>query len=268
MKKYLALIGLVALAMGCAISEYPVITDNNGTGDFVVNTNGKALIMEDYYYRTILCWTDGDCEEIFSMIDQKFDGTAKITSYANVTSLYGPIYFFDNQYCNPDWTGCAVMTSNDSKNGIFFDEYTTNPQCQGYRSFSTVLAYNVRMAECGRSLVANAGMDAVGTWANAAVMVPDGYQFTVNRGNTEIVGIDDLGNRFPVGIYGSASTTLVPGKGFKARYSPNMAPTVHNVLRLSDQYGVSQWEVTFLGHSLTFDATPYTENVLRKLREY
>ena len=46
MKKlfYLAFVAVVALSFGCAITNYPVITDNEDDGNFVVNTAGQSSI--------------------------------------------------------------------------------------------------------------------------------------------------------------------------------------------------------------------------------
>ena len=63
MKKlfYLGFCVMLSLGVGCAITNYELITDNdqvsNGQGSGVVNTNGKAHIRESSQIGTIrLAW--------------------------------------------------------------------------------------------------------------------------------------------------------------------------------------------------------------------
>ena len=98
MKKliYVAFCLVLAMGVGCAITNYDVITDNDqgsgsGAPNSVVNTNGKAKITPSAQIAT--SYSDGN-DELFSMIDQKGDGTATITTYNNFSTGGIEISFF------------------------------------------------------------------------------------------------------------------------------------------------------------------------------
>lgn len=142
MKKllYLGFCLVLAMGVGCAITDYPVITDFY-TGE-VINTNGKALIANDSQIATI--WADG-ADNLFTMIDQKANGDGTLNTYNYYTT--DGTYFIDFDYCSPDWNGCAVATAENG--GDMFD-YTWNPNCRGARSLSLLLGA-LRYGECGRA---------------------------------------------------------------------------------------------------------------------
>ena len=131
MKKvlYLGFCLVLAMGVGCAITNYSLITDNdqvsNGQGSGVVNTNGKAK-MTSQQVATI--WPDGS-DELFSFIDQKADGTAVITTYNNFSTGGDPTFHSD-LYCNTAWNGCAIWTAPDDNVGDIFDG-TFNANCAG-----------------------------------------------------------------------------------------------------------------------------------------
>ncbi len=149
---YGALSVAVAVGLGCAITEYPIITDNDqtstGQGSGVVNTNGKAKLFPSPFGIVVTNWADGT-DQLFSHIDQKSDGTATITTYNNY-SAGGEVPFLDDMYCNPDWNGCSIFTAPDNNDASIFDG-TLNANCSGARSLSLLQSYYLRYGECGRS---------------------------------------------------------------------------------------------------------------------
>lgn len=153
---YLGFCLVLALGVGCAITDYPVITDNDQLGPgqaqpggFIVNTNGKAHIIET----TGVSWayTDGHHEEGFTFADQNSAGDQTLTSYINF-SLPGDSTFHDDTYCTPDWNGCAFWTADNPVVGDVngFDG-THNLACfQGRGGWGLKLGQNARLTECGR----------------------------------------------------------------------------------------------------------------------
>lgn len=171
MKKlfYLGFCLVLAMGVGCAITNYDLIVDNNqvkqqkGAGPvcdtlglygyfghcgFVVNTSGKAHIIEGSQAAT--GWPDG-YDEIINFVDQKANGDRVLTTYDNFSADF-PIFHSD-VYCNPDWQGCAVTTSQDPQVGdaSIFD-YSLNAHCFGARSLSLLLSTYRFYGECGRSI--------------------------------------------------------------------------------------------------------------------
>ncbi len=156
MKKlfYLSFCAVLALGVGCAITDYEVITDNdqvaNGQGNGVVNTNGKAHIRESSQVATI--WSDGT-DELIWFVDQKANGDQTLTTYNNFSSGGAPT-FHDDFYCTPDRNGCAITSAPNPAVGdsdIF--DYTANANCSGYRSLSILLGTTRYYGECGRARI-------------------------------------------------------------------------------------------------------------------
>lgn len=146
----------LVMGVGCAITDYALITDNDQTnnssgasttGSVVVNTNGKAHIMETSQWA--FSFGGGTLEEWIAFVDQDNSGDRVITSYGNDNARGGPS-FHDDDYCNPDWNGCAAWTAQDPEVGDAdsFDG-TQNVNCTLSGSFS-VLVGSARLGECGR----------------------------------------------------------------------------------------------------------------------
>jgi hypothetical protein len=257
MKKslYLAFIAALALSMGCVISNYPVLTDTEGNeAGFVVNTNGKAVIIPSS--QVITLWPDQN-EELFSMIDQKFDGTGTINTYTNVS--FPPSKFMGFTYCNPDWTGCAMATAYDDNVNIF--DYEINYTCQGARSWSVTVSYFGRLAECGRTMLSDLGMVNAIT-GSLVDLGADRMGLNLNRRTVSLVGQDDLGHSFTMPIMGNHMIVVTP-RGTEVTYSPAMQHTARAMARVTQENGVKNWTINYLGHSYSVNAIFNTEMAAR-----
>lgn len=140
-----------ALAAGCAITNYELITDNdqvsNGNGSGVVNTNGKALIRQSSLVATQ--WPDGTDVSV-CFVDQRANGDRTLTTYNNFSTGDDPIFQSD-LYCSPDRQGCAIFTSDDPEVGdIDIFDYSFNTECSGARSISDLISTSRYYGECGR----------------------------------------------------------------------------------------------------------------------
>jgi hypothetical protein len=123
MKKffYLGFCVVLVMGVGCAISDYQIITDNDQNsiagqqlGNVTVNTNGKAHIRS---FQIASIFGDG-ADEAIHFVDQKSNGDRTLNTYDNFSTFGGPgPTFHDDLYCNPDWTGCAAWTSTDPPGG-------------------------------------------------------------------------------------------------------------------------------------------------------
>ncbi len=156
MKKllYLSFCLVLALAFGCAITQYSVITDNDQNdspkaGGAPTNTNGKAHLRES---SQVAFGYDDGTDELFSFVDQKANGDRTISTYNNHSGNAGQPVFHSDLYCNPDWAGCAVWTSADLESDPRPDfDGTANTNCLGFRSLSVLLSSSRYYGECGRA---------------------------------------------------------------------------------------------------------------------
>lgn len=250
MKKslYLAFIAALALSMGCIVTGYPLITDRTvADGFFVVNTNGKAMINEYSHIASI--FPDGTREETFAMIDQKFDGSATITSYAQV-GLDAVGGFIGDTYCNPEWNGCAMATA---PNGGSLWDYTYNINCDGIRSVSFLYSYDVRPGECGRGMMKDPGL--LNAITGSFVDLGDAWGLNMNRSNARLIGTDSQGHTFEMPLFGNTQLSWPKdGNGWTVKIHNGMLPTARAQARVTAEYGVNQWTVEYLGHSRTFNA--------------
>jgi hypothetical protein len=172
MKKllYLGFCAVLVAGVGCAISDYQIITDNDQAHDGqqvtngTVNTNGKAHIRSFQIALIFGSFT----EEAINFVDQKTNGDRTLTTYMNHSTigLGGPT-FHDDLYCNPDWTGCATWISHDPPGGFdrngagfaaFDGRFNVNCKTPGIQQiFATTRARrgNYNDGECGRMNVAD-----------------------------------------------------------------------------------------------------------------
>jgi hypothetical protein len=218
MKKvlYLAFCAVLALGVGCALTDYDLITDNdqvsNGQGSGVVNTNGKAYVKQSSQVATT--YPDGS-DNFTWFVDQAANGDRTLTTYNNFSTGSDPV-FADDLYCAPDRQGCAITTADDPQVGDVdpFD-YRLNANCSGARSLSVLLGTTRYYGECGRAVPSlNDRLsllyqgDATSKWGLA------GLRWNMTPANSTVV-LDNLaGNRTLVPMTGAASLTIV-GNGMR-----------------------------------------------------
>lgn len=184
---YLGFAFVLAAGVGCALTDYEVITDNdqllNQASSGIVNTQGKAHIIET---QVATLWTDGS-DELIWFADQKANGDQVITTYNNYSSTAGPT-FHDDTYCNPDWQGCALTTAQNPYVGDadMFD-YSLNINCSGVRSLSLLLSTTRYYGECGRvemALQDRISLLNMGRFGRA--IGTEGLFYDLNRSNLSI----------------------------------------------------------------------------------
>lgn len=197
MKKlfYLGFALVLAMGVGCALTNYSLIVDNDQTKNQdappmqPVNTNGKAHIHESS--QIALVWPDG-AEETLWFVDQKANGDRTLTTYINHTAnglfVGGPnATFHDDLYCNPDWQGCAIVTAPDPEVGdVNIYDYSYNPNCKGARSIYYLLSTTRYYGECGRSMQDAAALVMMGQPKNGGLfylMTPANTSFLFTSKN-------------------------------------------------------------------------------------
>lgn len=182
---YLGFAFVLAMSVGCALTDYPVITDVPGG---VVNTNGKAHISGDGGLAVGL--GDGVWNETLWFVDQKFNGDQTLFTYNYAAPYFSGETFHGDLYCNPDWNGCAIVTaSNPYLNDVdIFDYDKYNANCPGYATVLLSIGSRYYYGECGRApklsvadRVALMNSGRIGRMAGA-----EGLFFDLNHNNTTI----------------------------------------------------------------------------------
>jgi hypothetical protein len=204
MKKLLygAFIGAVALSLGCAVTNYPVIFDSRGAYDNAVldGQYDQAYIIPTSSVATL--WDDGS-DELYTLVAQNWTGDQWLKTYNNFDAS-GAINFLDQTYCDPTrQSNCALATSwnpdlpdaypHGSTNAPYntvdnvFD-YELDASCSGARSLSLLLSMSSRVGECGSGIYANL-QNAMGEFASAERVTWNGktfYAFPISNASSAL----------------------------------------------------------------------------------
>jgi hypothetical protein len=265
MKKlfYLGFCLVLATGVGCAISNYELITDNdqvaNGQGTGVVNTNGKAHIRESFQVATI--WPDGSTDETLWFVDQKANGDRTLSTYNN----YGTGYytgteptFHDDLYCNPDRNGCASVTSWDPEIGdVDIYDYSGNPNCLGYRSLVYLTSTTRYYGECGRAALGLSDRLALLNMGQPATLKgAEALRWVASPMNTSIFMDNLSGTKVNIPVTGVIPVTMSGDSSRKTALditSPSLRGTFDAMSNFYANYGsrVNQIEVVYNGLSFT-----------------
>ncbi len=146
-----AFLAAVVLSLGCAITDYPVITDARGGDNGVMQSfYDKAYIVPSGSVATI--WDDGT-DELYTQVTQDWKGDQWLYTYNNFDPT-AAVTFLDQTYCDPvRQSNCALATAwnPDIASDDVFD-YTYDTSCSGARSLSLLVSYTARNGECGSGL--------------------------------------------------------------------------------------------------------------------
>ncbi len=194
---------LLTLALGCAYTDYPVITDTRGDYSGVIRTGHKAYIVLSIQAATI--WPDGS-DETFSMVAQNQYGDQQIYTFVNYDPTASAIYL-DQTYCDWRYDGCEVMRcwnpANPAVDQLF--DYELFTECSGFRDLGLVLAASSRIGECGDGLPLPRSQELAAEIAGL-VTVPwrggTGYLLPVDSSNTTITFTGANGATQVMPLYG------------------------------------------------------------------
>lgn len=261
MRKLFYLCFCVALVMGvgCALTDYELITDNDQVKQGfsgTVNTAGKAHIMESS--QIALIWPDGTDEALW-FVDQKANGDRTLQTYNN----YGTGYYtgteptwHDDLYCNPDRNGCASVTSWDPEIGdVDIYDYSGNPNCEGYHSLVYLTSTTRYYGECGRSAMNLSDRLALLNMGQPANLKgTEALRWVASPMNTSIFMDNLSGTKVNIPLTGVISITM--GNVRKTALdlsSPSLRGTWDAMANFYENYGsrVNQIEVVYNGLSFT-----------------
>lgn len=158
---YTAFLSAVVLSLGCAVTNYTLITDSAGPyGGVVVDSfYDKAYIIPSGQVATT--GADGS-DELYSLVVQDWDGDRRISTYSNFDPT-SSVLFLDQQYCDPTrQSDCAITVADDPElpdaypfssspinpsDDVF--DYTFDTSCSGASALSLLLSQTSRIGECG-----------------------------------------------------------------------------------------------------------------------
>lgn len=240
---YLGFCLVLVMGLGCAISNYRLMTDT-WSGE-VINTNGKALIMFDQG----LALGDGTTWfNFFTMVDQKASGDRTLDTYTAKFDYDVPNPWKDFFYCTPDWIGCSVLTAQDPEDPAD-DPYDNvwHVNCDGALQLSYVLDSARYYGECGRS---NYTVNERLTFLSLGTAI-DEYTlaYNLNAGNTSVILDNNAGVRSLVPMLGNVGLQLNTFKGNRATVDlghPLLANTFRWMADWNDTYGTGHTQMTVM----------------------
>lgn len=208
---------LALVATGCAVTDYPVITDSRGGFSGVIRTGHKAFIIQS---QIATIWDDGT-DEIFSLVYQNQYGDQKLYSFNNFDPT-ASVIFLDQTYCDWRYEGCEITRawnpSNDAIDDLFDYEYF--PECSGARSLSVLVSYGSRYyGECG-DVLARDKQNAAAEFANLATTTWRGGTAYVLPINAETTSISLNGVSAP--IYGQVTAFITDRLQTVVPMTPNV----------------------------------------------
>ncbi|MGH2359590.1 MAG: hypothetical protein ACRDGM_03485 [bacterium] len=240
MKKlfYLACCLTVALSLGCVAITYPTITDNDGGGSTVTNTNGKAHLIETTQTSQTV---DGRRFELVSFVDQTAGGNQKLTSY-QLELAASTSNFHSDTYCNPDWTGCAWLTNSYDPDTVPCTFSTPgvrlNLNCLSVSAIG--LCFGSRPGECGRS-VEKTSMTPADIQTILANGVPQGNHtliYNLSNANGSVQLVDGSGNIMNPAFRGVVQAKINLSKNLLS-FEQNSALRAQNMLTVANIAGSS-----------------------------
>ena len=233
MKKLLYGVFCLALvaSLGCAVTDYPVISDTRGDFSGVIRTGHKAYIIPSGSVATL--WSDGS-DETFSTVYQNNYGDQKLYTFNNFDPS-ASVIFLDQTYCDWRYEGCEVTRAwNPAQSNVDdpFD-YEFFPDCSGARSLSLLVGMSSRIGECGDNL--GNKQNLMGEFANLAVTTWRGgtaYILPLSSENTTINLTALSGARSVLPLFGSTTGFITE----RLQTVFPIGPNVRHTLRAAQQF--------------------------------
>jgi hypothetical protein len=266
MKKLLYTVFALAMiaSLGCAITDYPMITDDRGDYSGLIRTAHKAYIIPSGQVATI--YDDGS-DELFSMVYQNQYGDQTLYTFNNFDPTASAL-FLDQTYCDWRYEGCEIVRAwNPRQNDDIFDSELF-PDCSGARSFSVSVSYGSRIGECGDMVFGDkqalsgvfADLDTTSWRGGLAYVAP------INSGNTLVTMTSAAGNVETAPIFGNLTTYITEDLNLIVPATPNLKHEINWVRQWAadngndatiaiDYEGVSaELDVSFRSEGLSHNA--------------
>ena len=276
---YVAFVAALAMALGCAITNYPVIFDSRGAdGDQILDSfYDKAYIIPSGQIASI--YDDGS-DELFTEVVQNWQGDQWLYTFNNFDPT-ATVLFLEQTYCDPTrQSDCAAVTAwnpdlpeaysygsgpiNETDDPF---DYTMDDSCSGARSVSLLLSRSSRIGECGSGIWADK-QAAAAEFANLDVTSFRGldvYSLPVDGRNTSVrVNAHQDGASTVVPIFGRFQgyvdqelrviVPVTPNAKYQAKWFANW---------VASHGSANELEVVYNGLSTTFDVNAILANADR-----
>ena len=186
----------LASGAGCALTNYELITDTEGDP---INTLGSAYVKQESQFATE--WPDGS-DNLIWYVDQRRNGDRKLYTVNYFTPPGHPNPFKDDQYCQPDWLRCRIVSADDPENNDVDDfDYREHTNCTGYRSLLFLTSATRELGECGRAASIGNAVKMIGLAAGMDQTKVRGETWlakTLSVENTSIVLDNRIGSVYRV----------------------------------------------------------------------
>ncbi len=203
-KTAIASCSLFALVLlGCAYTDYPVITDTRGDYSGVIRTGHKAYIIPSNTVAVI--WPDGS-DQVFSTVAQNQFGDQTLYAFNNYDPTASVMYL-DQTYCDWRYDGCESVRAWNPANPAIDDPYDFEqfPDCSGWRTMELTGWVDSRIGECGDGLMRPDPQHFAEEFANLVVTAwrgGNGYLLPVDASNTTITFTGTNGVAETMPLYG------------------------------------------------------------------
>ncbi len=256
MKKliYGALCLAIVASLGCAITDYPIITDDRGDFSGIIRTGHAAYITPTSAFATI--YPDGS-DELFTLVYQNSNGDQKLYTKNNF-DFSASILFMDQTYCDWRTESCEIARAwNPAQDNIddpFDYEGAANniawPDCSGARSLSLLVSQGSRIGECGDNQFWSEKQDLFAEFSDLSTTAWRGetaYVVPINSSNASVVltGANGIATSAPV--YGNFTAFITeklqtvvpatPNARHELRWMSNFIAENGNRITASISYG-------------------------------
>lgn len=198
---------LLALALGCAATDYPFIEDTRGGYTGIVRTAHPAYIVPSVSFATV--YPDGS-DELFNLVHQNQYGDQMIYTHNNFDPT-ASVYFLEQTYCDWRFQDCEVTRAwNPRQNDDRFD-YEFFEDCSGARSVGSLLAYTSRIGECGDVWFGDKSQAFAALFAELDTTTWRGstaYHLPVNAGTVRVTLTDGAGISHAMPIFGQIDVVI------------------------------------------------------------
>ncbi len=232
MRKLLYSVLVLALlaSLGCAITNYPVITDDRGGYSGVIRTGHKAYITPTG--QIAQTWPDGS-DMLFSMVTQNQYADRTIYTFNNFDPT-ASVLFLDQTYCDWRYEGCEIFRARDPHQDHLDDIFDGEefPECDGFRSLTGMVGYNERLGECGDRIFSDR-QNLAAEFAELATTTFRGetaYIVPINDANSALTLTNADGLAYNVPLYGQHTAFITSKLQLVATMTPN-SRFVHEWLR-------------------------------------
>jgi hypothetical protein len=255
------MIAAMVATVGCAITDYPMITDERGDYTGLIRTAHKAYIVPTSQVATI--YDDGS-DELFSMVYQNQYGDQTLYTFNNFDPTASAL-FLDQTYCDWRYEGCEIVRAwNPRQNDEEFD-YELFPDCSGARSLSLIVGQTERLGECGDTMFADDKQALHGVFADLDTTSWRGgsvYVVPMNNSNTTVNLTSMAGVTETAPIFGNFTGYITEDLNLMVPMTPNVKHELNWARQWAADHGnTATMSITYEDVTAEFGVTLRTEGL-------